>query len=344
MESVLGIASVNTGEGALQPLTLPPDFSIATTLLNEVLPPAHVIYSPERLGIVRPSSRDLQRGASSDVKLGNVDQGGEAVGAPPLTNTAEVSEEGQHITGLQQKLYTAIEAKTFRSVRVAFAFFVGDDAKGSKGDESKTVEGRPSSSQGFISRTAFKVALLKIGLVLQDKDRKILRKSLDDNNDKQITYDEFKRFIRAHRRGVEDGGKMPKCDGSQQNTPQKKIRMDAGNGDGLLELKVPTRRSSMKARKADLALAGGTDGRSDGHSQGAEARRLQRLEKNKSACTCIQVKRRRTSILSYIASYTSHTLFAYIASPHLPPQSVYRGHRWRRAGQLQRLRRERQKR
>jgi hypothetical protein len=123
------------------------------------------------------------------------------------------------VSRLQQQLYGAIAANQFHTTRAAFVFFVGEDAAQPDGaSKDEALE--------FISRTRFKVALTTLGLVLSPRERKALRKSLDRNDNKQISYEDFKAFIH----GMGDMGGMTDSEGATDSEGEKREEEERRSG------------------------------------------------------------------------------------------------------------------
>jgi hypothetical protein len=114
----------------------------------------------------------------------------------------------QKTVALQQQLHEAIQARQFSSNLAAFTFFARGGSEMQEGEFA------------CISRTAFKSALTEIGLVLQDNERKALRKSLGDNSETQIMYAEFERLLLRTQEGraVKKGAEMVQA---VEGVPQK---------------------------------------------------------------------------------------------------------------------------
>jgi hypothetical protein len=157
------------------------------------------------------------------------------------------------VSRLQQQLYEAIAAKHFRTTRAAFVFFIDEDAD--QPDEAM----KDKALLGFISRTGFKVALIALGLVLTDHDRKALRKSLDGNNDK-------KSIMRGLKRSFSVVGKVVRM------RREAALQIAKGRGGALLIVKMGGEAYKLHPKRGMQRRVNGYRGKGSGTGEGVRGR------------------------------------------------------------------------
>jgi Ca2+-binding EF-hand superfamily protein len=70
-----------------------------------------------------------------------------------------------------------------------------------------------ADNDGTISRTEFKIALVTLGIAMNDADRKRLRKAMDTNNDTKLPFEEVDAYVARHSGKGGEGGVVVGEDG-----------------------------------------------------------------------------------------------------------------------------------